>query len=373
MPFTSVQIKLVGRRAKQLAPELAQQTEGMVTRAVPVQAALVPGAQASSTVQAGLAVQQGQQVQWNQRFVVALPPQLAEQLLTPAPGDNPWEVAPLELQLEVWDGSGERGLGRKLSSSTLTVTYNWLLGQVQALLAIRQAAAAATTSSTAAAAGGQHRRSLSVPGAAAAAAAEKLGQTHVLDFEAADSAGRAPDKQSSDSSDALMQLSVAVSLDDSQVSSSWYPHQRMRRQLARLVSISRDSPIKVGAGSSKQELTRQQLAPRGRLAAAAAAGGSRHALRLEGSDMWSPFSYTSLRRLSGQMAGPHTGIVPIRAGQGLVLEVSYAGGVRSALHHCGWLLLTAAVLYRSMQAQSDKCALGNRGCTCTWVLLWWLT
>jgi hypothetical protein len=331
MLSASVQIKLVGRRAKQLAPELAQQTEGMVTRAVPVQAALVPGAQASSTAQAGLAVQQGQQVVWNQRFVVALPPQLAEQLLTPAPGDNPWEVAPLELQLEVWDGSGERGLGRKLSSTTLAVTYNWLLGQVQALLAIRQAAAAATTtSSTAAAAGGQHRRSLSMPGAAAAAAAEKLGQTHVLDFEAADSASRAPDKQSSaDSGDALMQLSVAVSLDDSQVSSSWYPHQRMRRQLARLVSISRDSPIKVGAGSSKQGPTGQQLAPRGRLAAAAAAGGSRHALRLEGSDMWSPFSYASLRRLSGQMAGPHTGIVPIRAGQGLVLEVSYAGAVAS--------------------------------------------
>lgn len=42
--------------------------------------------------------------------------------------------------------------------------------------------------------------------------------------------------------------------------------------------------------------------------------------------MWSPFSYSSLRRLTGQMAGPHTGIVPIRAGQGLVFELSYAGG-----------------------------------------------
>jgi hypothetical protein len=325
-----VQIKLVGKRAKQLAPELAQQTEGMVTRAVPVQAALVPSAQASSTAQAGLAVEQGQQVQWNQRFVVALPPQLAEQLLTPAPGDNPWELAPLELQLEVWDGSGERGLGRKLSSTQLTVSYSWLLGQVQALLAIRQAAAAATTSSTAAAAGGQHRRSLSVPGAAAAAAAEQLGQTHVLDFEAVGDTSSATDKQPGDTSEALMQLSVAVSLDGSQVSSSWYPHQRMRRQLARLVSISKNSPIKVSS-SSKQGLTGQQLAPRGRLAAAAAVGGSRHALRLEGSDMWSPFSYASLRRLSGQMAGPHAGIVPIRAGQGLVLEVSYAGGAAAAL------------------------------------------
>jgi hypothetical protein len=324
-----VQIKLVGARAKQLAPELVQQTEGMVTRAVPVAAALVPGAQASASPQAGLAVEQGQQVQWNQRFVLALPPQLAEQLLTPAPGDNPWELAPLELQLEVWDGSGERGLGRKLSSTRLSVTYAWLLGQVQALLAIRQAAAAATTSSTAAAAQGQHRRSLSVPGAAAAAAASELGQTRVLQFTAADvssSSSSAAKDPADSSSTALLQLSVAVSLDDSQVSSSWYPHQRMRRQLDRLLSISRDSPIKAGSSSagSKAGPAGQQLAPRSRLAAAAA-GSSRHALRLEGSDMWSPFSYSSLRRLTGQMAGPHTGIVPIRAGQGLVFELSYAG------------------------------------------------
>lgn len=322
------QIKLVGQRAKQLAPELVQQTEGMVTRPVPVQAQLQPAAQASATAQPGLAVQQGQAVQWNQRFVLALPPQLAEQLLTPAPGDNPWELAPLELQLELWDGSGERSLGRKLSSSRLAVTYSWLLGQVTALLAIRQAAAAATSSSTAAASPGQHRRSLSVPGATAAAAAVELGQTRVLSFTAADSSSSSSaGKDSSDSSSTpLMQLSVAVSLDDSQVSSSWYPHQRMRRQLQRLLSISRDSPIKVGASSSGSKPAAQQLAPRSGLAAAAAAGGSRHALRLEGSDMWSPFSYSSLRRLTGQMAGPHTGIVPIRAGQGLVFELSYAGG-----------------------------------------------
>jgi len=50
-------------------------------------------------------------------FVLALPPDLAEQLLTPAPGDNPFEGVAVELQITVCDGSGDRGLGRVLNSS----------------------------------------------------------------------------------------------------------------------------------------------------------------------------------------------------------------------------------------------------------------
>lgn len=326
-----LQLKLVGR----LAQQMADATQGMVTRAVPLQSSLLLSAQSSAMVQAGLAIKEGQSVHWNQRFVLALPADLSEQLLTPAPGDNPWDTTPLELQIEVWDGSGEQGLGRMVTKTRLQVTYSWLLGQVQALLTARQAAAAATTSITAAAGdAGKHRRTLSTPSnAAAAAAAEKIGKTYLLDLKADGNSSTADD------SSALMQLTVGVSLDDSQVSSSWYPHQRLRRQLAHLVSLSRsDNSRQLLPGSGTSSSKPGQAAPS---SLASAAGSNRHALRLEGSDMWSPFSYSSLRRLTGSLAGPHTGIVPIRAGQGLVLELSYTGvchwrvavGVGSA-HSC---------------------------------------
>lgn len=118
-----------------------------------------------------------------------------------------------------------------------------------------------------------------------------------------------------------------------QVNSSWYPHQRMRRHLARLLGITSsptDSLRKVSATSS---LARPgATSNRQATGLAASAGSQKHALRLEGSDVWSPFSYTSLRRLTGSATGPHTGIVPIRAGQGLVLELSYTGAVDEVKH-----------------------------------------
>lgn len=98
----------------------------------------------------------------------------------------------------------------------------------------------------------------------------------------------------------------------------------MRRQLARVLGIAsstRDGTRKATASLARPGSSCGQQT----MSLAAAAAGQKHALRLEGSDVWSPFSYTSLRRLTGRNTGPHTGIVPIRAGQGLVMELSYTG------------------------------------------------
>lgn len=122
----------------------------------------------------------------------------------------------------------------------------------------------------------------------------------------------------------------------------------MRRQLARVLGIASSTRDGIGKASATASLARPGSTGRQQtLGVAAAAGGHKHALRLEGSDVWSPFSYTSLRRLTGVNTGPHTGVVPIRAGQGLVMELSYAGGAYihlgrprdacdslTATHHC---------------------------------------
>ncbi len=105
-----------------------------------------------------------------------------------------------------------------------------------------------------------------------------------------------------------MQLHVNVSVDDSQVDASW--------------NISQ----------SGNAMPAQQM------------GGSQaksHALRLEGSDMWAPFSFANQQRL-GSGARPNAGVVPIKAGSGLALEISYSGGYRvalgrSAVHACSKL------------------------------------
>lgn len=210
-----LQVDVIGKLQKQLA----EATQGMLTRAVPAHVSLVPSAQASLQAQQGTEVVMGQTIRWNERFVLALPPELAEQLLTPAPGDNPFEGVALELRVAVCDGSGERGLGRVVSRSVVQVKYSWLLGQVQALLGLRQVAAGATSVGTAAAG---HQRALSGVAAGTAAAAAQLGATFDLALKAATGNQAAQDQMGVQSSsdgddDTIMQLKVAISLDDSQV------------------------------------------------------------------------------------------------------------------------------------------------------------
>lgn len=350
----------------------------MATRAVPVKVSFDAAAQASQSAQQGLVIKPSQHIAWNERFVLALPADLAEQLLTPAPGDNPFEGVALSLKVTVLDGSGDRGLGRVLSSTEVPVTFDWLLSQVQALLAVRADAAAAAGATTAAASGSGPQQGQGHAAQAVAQADEKVAQraaskaakaygvglqetlqlwkpgqgphaaspggpeqpaADVVAAATAPTAAAAGQAEGEEGSGGpIMQLRLKLSLDDSQVSSSWYPHQLMRRRLAHLLSTSRAS------GSAGAQL---QLSPPSRqgsrllstdsrlpqaqhpLAGAwglTSGGGARNALRLEGSDVWSPFSYTSLRRLVGAPVGaPHSGVVPIRAGPGLVLEMAYIG------------------------------------------------
>lgn len=338
-------------------------------------------------------VNPSQDIAWNERFVLALPADLAEQLLTPAPGDNPFEGVALRLKVTVLDGNGERGLGRVLSSTEVPVTFNWLLSQIQALLAVRAdaaAAAGATTASAGASAQQQQdadaaeesvstevsQAAMQAGEAAGRKAASKAAKAYGIGLQqtlqlwkpgtgppdgspegpeqqaasgtaaavaaataaaAAVGAGAGPDDE--DSAAPIMQLKVKLSLDDSQVSSSWYPHQRMRRRMAHLLSTSRSSSsastqlqLAQPSRQGSRPLSTDSRMPQGQHPMAGAwgrmsGGGARNALRLEGSDVWSPFSYTSLRRLVGAPAGaPHSGVVPIRAGPGLVLEMAYIGG-----------------------------------------------
>jgi hypothetical protein len=347
-------------------------------------------------------VKASQQIAWNERFVLALPAELAEQLLTPAPGDNPFEGVALWLKVTVLDGSGDRGLGRVLSSTEVPVTFNWLLSQIQALLNVRADAAATATAATAAAGASaqqeqvqqQQQGEAPLPAAAAQAAAlageaagkkaaaksyglglqqtlqlwrqgtgptdpspggpeqaqKQQGQaTRNCDASTAAAAAAAAtaaaaavaggQPEGEEAARPIMQIKLKLSLDDSQVSSSWYPHQLMMRRLTHLLNSSRSSTtaspqLQLGrsTGGGSRGLSTDSRPPQGTSSAAGAWGrgagavGARNALRLEGSDVWSPFSYTSLRRLVGAHAGAaHSGVVPIRAGPGLVLELSYVG------------------------------------------------
>jgi hypothetical protein len=365
----------------------------MATRAVPVQVSFNPAAQASQSAQQGLVVNPSQDIAWNERFVLALPADLAEQLLTPAPGDNPFEGVALRLKVTVLDGSGERGVGRVLSSTEVPVTFNWLLSQIQALLAVRADAAAAAGAATASAGAlaQQHQDAGAAEGsvstevvqaatqagqAAGRKAASKAAKAYGIGLQQMlqlwkpgtgppDASPGGPEQQAASSAAAavaaataaaaavgagaqpdgeegvapIMQLKVKLSLDDSQVSSSWYPHQLMRRRMAHLLRTSRSSssastqlqlaqPTRQGSRplSTDSRLPQGPQHPMGGAWGRLSGSGARNALRLEGSDVWSPFSYTSLRRIVGAPAGaPHSGVVPIRAGPGLVLELAYIG------------------------------------------------
>lgn len=67
---------------------------------------------------------------WRERFIVNLPLALVEQLLTPAPGDNPFAGTAVELRLALHSGAGAEGLGRLWGTASVPVLYSWLATQV---------------------------------------------------------------------------------------------------------------------------------------------------------------------------------------------------------------------------------------------------
>lgn len=68
---------------------------------------------------------------WEERFVLSLPAALSEQLVRPAPGDNPFEGRPLALEFEVAAPTGGGGLGKQLARGTLPVGFDWMVAQVR--------------------------------------------------------------------------------------------------------------------------------------------------------------------------------------------------------------------------------------------------
>jgi hypothetical protein len=146
-----------------------------------------------------------------------------------------------------------------------------------------------------------------VPAAAAASAAAAAAA------EAAEAA------QAAASGPPCMEVEVSVALDDSLVETTWRPYLRhvTQRQFAAAAarSLAAGAP---GAGPQAQQV--QPL---------------RHALRIEGSDTWSPYSFTALQRIA-VAGGAHpdgtqlVAVVPIRAASGLALEVSYGRGTHQS-------------------------------------------
>jgi vacuolar protein sorting-associated protein 13A/C len=104
--------------------------EGLVNKAGSSGGAAAAGAAASAAdagaepAAGGAAVApQGQRLEWGERFMLALPAALAEQLLTPAPGDNPFAGVALELRISVYDVGGEDGTSSLVGSSVLKVGF----------------------------------------------------------------------------------------------------------------------------------------------------------------------------------------------------------------------------------------------------------
>lgn len=290
---------------------------------------------------------------WHERFIVTLPPDLAEQLLAPAPGDNPYAATGVQLRLSLYDLQGQGGMGalvgqanlevrrgvrlvagacmRTLRSIALWVSevvgvvqnlwgfgchsrlttpshpcfclpcapflcpvqldFDWLAGQVEAL---RKRA--------------QSQHGLSAAGGAGAAAVRgsamgaMLGRTCLLEVLAAGAGAADAVSATAAEPPAAMQLTLRVAVDDSLLSSSWAPHNTAS-----------------GRAASAAD-------------AAAAGGPGLQALRLEGSDMWTPFSRRNLQRGAGTTQQLGSGVVPIRAGgAGLALELNFEGVGRKGL------------------------------------------
>jgi vacuolar protein sorting-associated protein 13A/C len=69
-------------------------------------------------------------VWWQERFVLSLPAALSEQLVQPAPGDNPFAGQPLSLTFELASPTGGGGLGDRVARAVLPVQFDWMAAQV---------------------------------------------------------------------------------------------------------------------------------------------------------------------------------------------------------------------------------------------------
>jgi vacuolar protein sorting-associated protein 13A/C len=222
----------------------------------------------------------GGKAAWRERFVLNLPPALAEQLLSPAPGDNPYAGTALELTLSLVDGAAAGGLGEAWGSAAVPVLYSWLGTQVDLLRSNRQVAAGAAGSAEA---GGEFTVELQPSAAAAAHRSAASGE---------------PPAGS---------LRIRLSLDAGFVEEA---------------ALSQP-----GGGGARPWGGAGRQSP-GARAAPPEAG---RALRLEGTEAWVPFSYSNMQRLApgSQLSG--RSVVPICAGAGLALETSFEARALTAV------------------------------------------
>ena len=103
---------------------------------------------------------------------------------------------------------------------------------------------------------------------------------------------------------------------------SWYPEQRKQQRQALVAAAAAAS----SSGLPSPGYDSSSTGGPGNSGTSAASGGQRHALRLEGGEVWSPFSYAALQRVSGALGGTHSAVLPIKGvGRGLALEVGYVG------------------------------------------------
>ena len=176
----------------------------------------------------------GLSLAWNERFMVALPSQLVEYLLAPAPGDNPFAGVTAELRLSVWDGTGDGGMSTMLFSTAVPMTYDWLLQQLRAAMKHRQVAAAAgavgVSGSSGAAKGGSVGSEREVLGTQqevylydSAPAGEGSGTAGgaVDGSGGGASAGGGAEGEGQQAQQPAMKLKLRLSVDDSQVSGAY--------------------------------------------------------------------------------------------------------------------------------------------------------
>lgn len=93
-----------------VANKLSKESWGMATRAVSLKD--LGEAQGGSGSAPGVL-----HASWQERYVISLPPEMVGQLLTPAPGDNPYAGTALQLEMELVDGTGNGGMGQKLGTA----------------------------------------------------------------------------------------------------------------------------------------------------------------------------------------------------------------------------------------------------------------
>lgn len=62
--------------------------------------------------------------------MLSLPAALSEQLVQPAPGDNPFAGQPLSLAFQLASPQGGGGLGAAVAHAVLPVSFQWMAEQV---------------------------------------------------------------------------------------------------------------------------------------------------------------------------------------------------------------------------------------------------